>query len=163
MQIEHRKGTAMKLLVAIDFSENTGAVVGHAKTLASALGAEVFLLHVIAPATPVLDTQTGLEQFPFPQDNSGITESSLPASRAHEELEAFVEILRNEGLSVSAHLAHNDEVKAIIDAAERFDADIIVLGSHGHGALYHLLIGSVSEGVVRKSSCPVLIVPAQGK
>jgi nucleotide-binding universal stress UspA family protein len=36
-----------------------------------------------------------------------------------------------------------------------------MLGSHGHGALFHLLIGSVSEGVIRQASCPVIIVPAK--
>jgi len=38
---------------------------------------------------------------------------------------------------------------------------MILLGSHGHGALYHLLIGSVSEGVIRKASCPVIIIPSK--
>ena len=35
---------------------------------------------------------------------------------------------------------------------------MIVVGSHGHGALYHLLLGSVSEGIIRKTTCPVLVV-----
>ena len=155
------KGDAMNLLVAIDFSEITASVVTSASKLAAALDAKVFLLHVIPPATPVLDTDTGIESFfPSVQHDTGAPQESLAENSAHQELQALAETLRKSGLAVSAHLAHNDEVMAIVDAAGRFGADLIVLGSHGHGALYHLLVGSVSEGVVRKSPCPVVIVPA---
>jgi len=52
-----------------------------------------------------------------------------------------------------------DEVESIISESLKSHADMIVMGSHGHGALFHLLVGSVSEGVVRRSECPVVIVP----
>lgn len=43
----------------------------------------------------------------------------------------------------------------------RLAADAIVLGSHGHGALYDLLVGSVAEGVLRRAPCPVVVVPSR--
>ncbi|MBM3162873.1 MAG: universal stress protein [Chlorobi bacterium] len=153
----------MNLLAAIDFSEITGPVINHTRNLASALRAKVVLLHVIAPATPVLDTETGIDPIVPVADHAGSPEGALPESRAQEQLQKLSAILDAAGLDVSAHIAHNNEVNAIIDAAERFGSDMIVLGSHGHGALYHLLVGSVSEGVVRKASCPVVIVPARRK
>ncbi|MCF8383261.1 MAG: universal stress protein [Chlorobium sp.] len=153
----------MNLLVAIDFSETTEELITHTGTLASALRAKVFLLHVVAPATPVLDMENNLETLLPAQEKPESKEEALPENRAHEQLHEIAEILESQGLEVSAHLAHNDEVKAIIEAAERFGVGMIILGSHGHGALYHLLIGSVSEGVVRRAQCPVVIVPARRK
>jgi nucleotide-binding universal stress UspA family protein len=50
--------------------------------------------------------------------------------------------------------------KAIVGEAARLDADLIILGSHGFGAVFKMLLGSVSSAVLRKSGRPVLIVPA---
>ena len=47
----------------------------------------------------------------------------------------------------------------ILAEATKLDADMIVIGTHGHGAMYRLLVGSVSEGVLHKSKCPILVIP----
>jgi nucleotide-binding universal stress UspA family protein len=49
----------------------------------------------------------------------------------------------------------------ILAQADQLQADLIVVGSHGHGATYDLLVGSISSGVIRKSKVPVLVVPAR--
>jgi nucleotide-binding universal stress UspA family protein len=51
--------------------------------------------------------------------------------------------------------------EAIAEAARRFAADYIVMGSHGHTAFYDLVIGSTTHGVIQRAKCPVVIVPAQ--
>ena len=51
----------------------------------------------------------------------------------------------------------------ILHEATEQDAGLIVMGSHGHGAIYNLLVGSVAEGVLKGVSCPVLIVPSEKK
>ena len=48
----------------------------------------------------------------------------------------------------------------ILAMAEQYEIDMIVMGSHGHGAWYELVVGTVSEGVVHRASCPTLIVPS---
>jgi nucleotide-binding universal stress UspA family protein len=50
-------------------------------------------------------------------------------------------------------------VETILKEALKLDVDMIVAGSHGRGAMYQLLVGSVSEGVLHKSKCPVIVVP----
>lgn len=147
----------MRLLVAIDFSETTRRVLECAQKLAPALKAEVVLFHTVTPATPLIDTETEARATEKP-----LSERFGIAKTAEEKLHVFAETLRNRGIRVSEHLSYSDEVEAIINNAESLAADMIILGSHGHGALYHLLIGSVSEGVIRKATCPVVIVPAQG-
>jgi nucleotide-binding universal stress UspA family protein len=52
-------------------------------------------------------------------------------------------------------------VQTILEQAEKLDADVIVMGSHGRGKLFDLVVGSVSAGVIRKSPVPVLVVPAR--
>jgi nucleotide-binding universal stress UspA family protein len=52
-------------------------------------------------------------------------------------------------------------VQTILEQAEKLDADVIVMGSHGRGKLFDLVVGSVSAGVMRKSPVPVLVVPAR--
>ena len=48
----------------------------------------------------------------------------------------------------------------LADEAEKLGAELIVMGSHRHGVLYHLFLGSTSESVLRRVPCPVLIVPS---
>ncbi len=51
-------------------------------------------------------------------------------------------------------------IATVLTEADRLEANLLVIGSHGHGAVYDLLVGSVSEGLVRRSKRPMLVVPA---
>jgi nucleotide-binding universal stress UspA family protein len=52
-------------------------------------------------------------------------------------------------------------VDKVLDQAHEHQADLIVMGSHGHGSLYEFLVGSVTSGVLRGAKCPVLVIPAK--
>ncbi len=146
----------MKLLVAIDFSKSAVRVIDEAEKLAKALMAEVFLLHVMPPLSPIIDVTPDAEALPFEM------EKLLPHSgSATEKLHEISGRLQGHGIETTIILTHNSEVEAILDESRKNSVDMILLGSHGHGALYHLLIGSVSEGVIRKASCPVIIIPSK--
>ncbi len=58
---------------------------------------------------------------------------------------------------------HGPTVETILKEASKLEVDMIVVGSHGGNAMYQLLVGSVSEGIVHKSKCPVLVVPTLKK
>lgn len=62
---------------------------------------------------------------------------------------------------VTAHAVHvsGDPVDCILEQAERLMANYIVIGSHGHSAIYDLLVGSTANGVVEGATCPIVIVP----
>jgi len=60
----------------------------------------------------------------------------------------------------TAQLAEGSPLHALLDYVKESDADMVVLGSHGHGVIASLLLGSVAEGMVRKAAVPTLIVPA---
>jgi len=142
-----------QILVPIDFSQVTTAVIEQAATLAERFDAEIALLHVAAPDPDFVGYDAGPET---------VREHVAADLRSeHRQLQSVADALRSRGLRAHAVSLQGSTVEAILERAERVGADLIVIGSHGHGALYRALVGSVSEGVIRGSRCPVLLVPAE--
>jgi len=67
--------------------------------------------------------------------------------------------LSHANLPIETQLVSGPPVLEILDAAKELDATYIVMGSHGHNAIYDLLVGTTTHGVLRKVSCPVVVVP----
>jgi nucleotide-binding universal stress UspA family protein len=143
----------MKLLVALDLSEPTELIVKKAQELAKEMSAQVWILHNAEPAPDVLEFRAD------PQ----MARDSLAEKfhREHRQIQEIAKRLREEGLEATALLVHGPTVEYILKEASELDVDMIVVGSHGRGAVYQLLVGSVSEGLLRKSRCPVLVVPTR--
>lgn len=139
------------ILVPIDYSEITAAVLATAEALARAFAAKLWLVHVAAPDPAFVGFDAG------PQ--SVRDQRAAHLRDEHRRLQEEAERLRDAGLDAAALLIQGPTVEKILDEAERIGADAIVLGSHGHGALHRTLLGSVSENVLRHATCPVTIVP----
>ena len=77
----------------------------------------------------------------------------------HRQIQVIADRLRQTGLETTALLVQGATVEALLNEASKLDVDMIVVGSHGRGAMHQLLVGSVSEGVLRGSECPILVVP----
>ncbi|MEN8177611.1 MAG: universal stress protein [Pseudomonadota bacterium] len=154
----------MRILVAIDFSDAFEKVLKEAGVLAKALSASVTLLHVTEPEPGTVFTayepdplMGGIEP-----DPKAIRDAV--AQRYHQEHKRLQEIsqrLRDAGLDCIALLVQGNGAEQILAEAEKLPADMILLGSHGKGMAAKLLLGSTSEGVLRKSSAPVHIVPTR--
>ena len=80
------------------------------------------------------------------------------ADTATEKLAARLE---GDGVEVRPRLLMGPTVEVILELADEVDADWIVVASHGRGGLVHLLLGSVSEGLIRHATRPVVVVPAK--
>ena len=76
----------------------------------------------------------------------------------HEPLENALALSGELGITAHAELLHGEPVDEIVAFADTLDADLIVVGSRGHGALASALLGSVSRGILRESRRPVLVV-----
>lgn len=142
-----------RILVPIDLSPETDRVLDQAAALATVLQDRLVLLHVAAPDPDFVGFGAGPD-----------TVRKHMADRYHEEhraVQAAAERLRTGGLEVTAMVVQGPTVETILHEAGKLGADLIVMGSHGHGAVYHLLVGSVSEGVLRHSTVPVLLVPTR--
>jgi len=139
------------LLAAVDFSDASPAIVAHAAELANALVARVVLLHIVEPVAsyvPVGSAMDVIETAPPP-----IMEQDLAAQKTH--LDRLAAGLKDVTTVAVIGLAADE----IVTQAQEHGAELIILGSHGHGALYHLFAGSVVTGVLKRARVPVLVVP----
>jgi len=143
----------MKLLAAVDLSRASGYVIEAVHRVAMATDAEVYLLHVVIP----LPSIAGPEFHPVMEPQ----ELSQRYLEEQEQLDELVNQLSQAEVNATALIVQGDPVKTILSEARRLDAELIVAGSHGHGLLFDAVVGSVSAGLLRKSTLPVLIVPVR--
>jgi len=144
--------TLKKILVATDFSEPSEAALAYGLELARQFGSTVVVAHVVENA---LTGAVGADGFVF----------SDPGLQQHLEASArrrLDTLLSDEDRAVlgaeTIVIASNTPAYAIVDYARTADVGLIVMGTHGRGAVAHLLMGSVAERVVRLAPCPVLTV-----
>ena len=143
----------MKTIFApVDFSGITEAVVSEATSLAREFGGRVVLFTVVQPPAVFGEYAPILEN--IAEINAA---GEKHAIRQLEKLEVKVQA---QGVSVESSHAVGAPIALIVNAAEQCEADYVVMGSHGHTALYDLLVGSTTHGVLMRAKCPVVIVPA---
>jgi len=140
------------ILAAVDFSKPSDAAVAEAVDLASALGAKLTIFHAFELPVPAVS--------PY---EVAIPEAYLEESRkaAGKRLEAARELAEGAGVTVESRLGEGPAARAISDAARDVGADLIVIGTHGHTGLAHLVLGSVAERTLRHAPCSVLTVKAE--
>ena len=139
------------ILVPVDFSDATDAVTARAAGLAQALQAQLILLHVAAPQPDFVGYEPG------PQSVRDTVAKHL--HEEHRQLQELEKKTAGKGVEVTSLLIQGYTAEKILKECERLKPELIVMGSHGHGALHNLLVGSVTEGVLRKAACPVMVVP----
>ena len=142
-----------RILVPIDFSGVSDAVVVETCHLAKALDASVLLVHVAIERPEFLRHEIGTVALRDSIAGHIKTE--------HRKLARYRNMLEDEGVEATAILIPGSPAEKILEEARRLEPALILLGSHGHGALFHLLLGSVCQAVLRKAPCPVLIVPSR--
>ncbi len=156
------------MLVPIDCSAATPGVLNVARELATSLAAEVHLVHVreipaVLPVTPLGYGAVGMPEM-APMAGMMAPEQMMAAAPPDEEecrrLKAWQSEISGAGLKVTLHEPTGRVLDEILGRAQEVKADLIVMGRHGHGAMYNLLVGSVTEGVLKQSHCPVLLVPS---
>lgn len=142
------------ILVPVDFSENTPAILDWAAHLAEEHGSTVTLLH--AYHLPVEFQQMEGAYLP-PDFWQGVR------SEAETTLRGYAEELKRKGVRVETAVCEGYAATVIVEEAAQRSADLIVIGTHGRSGLKHLLLGSIAERVVQKAPCPVLTVKATGR
>jgi nucleotide-binding universal stress UspA family protein len=139
------------ILVPVDFSAVSAAVVAEAASLARALDGRIVLLSVVQ--LPVVYTEYAALM--------NVTEIAAAGEKnAARELDRLEGELKNQFIKTETVQVTGAPVAHILEQAQKTNADYIVMGSHGHTALYDLLVGSTTHGVLMRARCPVVIVPA---
>jgi len=141
----------MKLLVGVDLSESTEKVVKQTEAVASALSAKVWVLHVAEPEPDFVGMKAGP-----PTERDSLSERFHDE---HRQIQAIADRWRKAGLDATALLVQGATAETILKKSAELQIDMIVVGSHGRSAMYQLLVGSVSEKVLHKSGCPILVIP----
>ena len=138
------------ILVATDFSEPSDAALTYGRALAEKFDATLTVLNVVDNTVAM---GVGMEGYVgnFPELQRELQES------AERQLRALVgadESVRMRPITLTS----NTPAASIVEHAKTASTDLIVMGTHGRGAVAHLLMGSVAEKVVRTAPCPVLTV-----
>jgi nucleotide-binding universal stress UspA family protein len=118
-------------------------------------GADLQLLHVVEP-------EPGYAAYGFtPAEFPAMIEFHEEAKRrASVKLDELLITVRTQVPSATAKMLEGGPLQMLLDHIKQSGADFVVVGSHGHGVIASLLLGSVAEGMARKASVPTLIVPA---
>ena len=150
------------IVVATDFSDTAELALDRAIELARHFDAELHVTHVFALPVPAV----GVYDFAIPE--SGIREARESALRrlegaAQKAVAAGMERTPcmnavAAGVRTHTHLVATPTETGISDVAREVGAEMIVVGTHGHTGLKHVLLGSVAERVVRHAPCSVLVV-----
>ena len=160
-----------RILVPVDFSAAMDGVLALARQMARAFEAELHLVHVreesalpVFPAATVGYPGMGVSEMglaggialvpPLPEP------AAAPNDRQPSRLDRLAEQLTREGIATTAHETDGTVVEEILRTADDLGANLLIMGSHGHGAIYNFLVGSVTEGVLKAGRRPVLLVPA---
>lgn len=142
-----------KILCPLDLSDFSKRAFEHAIALGRWYHADVVALHVFATWTPPGSLST------YPGWMQQVAEAR---AQIDDELRGLVQLAQASGMDVPLATREGDPVSGILEQAASMAADLIVLSTHGRSGFDRLTLGSVAEKVLRKATCPVLVVPAQG-
>jgi nucleotide-binding universal stress UspA family protein len=141
----------MKVLAAVDRSAFSDKVIEMTQRIGGAKGMQVLLINVAPREPDVFGQQLKRKVISEPVPKELLDRKQL--------LERLAGILRSNAIRCETMLIRGDPAPTILREAGRWGADLLVMGSHGHGMLYRKVMGSVSDGVLRARQYPVLIVP----
>jgi nucleotide-binding universal stress UspA family protein len=150
------------VLIALDYDQSAKKVAEAGFSLASAMGAKVTLMHVVADPVYYTNTEyspiTGYTGFTIldpliEADPNGMEKATLGF------LEKFKLELGDETIETIAQDGEASE--AILKTAKKIHADIIVMGSHSRKWLENVLLGSITEKVLRHTNIPLFIIPVR--
>jgi nucleotide-binding universal stress UspA family protein len=144
----------MRILLAVDGSAHSQVAIDEVARRPWPSGSTVRVISAVRPYAPPA-TEFVL---------AGATLEDMRAQQvasAEEVIQRATETLKTSGLATDSAVLDGDPRSAIVDEAEKWKADLIVVGSHGHTGLTRWLLGSVAQAVVAHAPCSVEIVRQQ--
>lgn len=149
-----------RILVAIDLKTGTDHLLAEAQRYGRAFDAIVDIIHVASPDPEFI----GYIKSDDPQEQDQIDSEREPRAKAlrneHQQTQALATTLRTNGVRVDQALTvQGATITMVIEEARRLNSNLIILGSHQHGALYRLWRGDTATEAVKLAPCPLLVVP----
>lgn len=148
-----------RIMVPIDYSDNSKAALAYGAELALGFGASLDIVHVWDRPTYLTDAV--MVQRPG-EAHKPIGE--LIRENAERDMAEFLaELTLPAAVSTSSRLVAGEPASALLAELKKGEHDLVVLSTHGRTGLAHLLLGSIAEKLVRLSPVPVLTVPVRGR
>jgi universal stress protein A len=144
------------VIVPLDLTGCASEVIDVVEAIAPKLGARVILLNVVEIPGGVNPYATLMMD-----DEEWHTVTEVLDEDASSHLLPFRDRLRAAGLKVGHVLGHGDVTTAILDAVQKHAGDLVIMGTHGRRGLERMMLGSVAEQVIRRATCPVMVVRTQ--
>lgn len=149
-----------KVLIALDYNPNSETVAKQGYQLAKTLGAQVCLIHVLA------DVSYYATSYPSFMGFEGINDYQVDLSILAELRKVAEDYLETASThlqdpSVQTYLAEGITSQAILNYADEWHADLIVMGTHSHSVLEKVLMGTTASKVLEKTPIPVFMVPVK--
>jgi nucleotide-binding universal stress UspA family protein len=140
------------IIAAIDFSDASKKVLAQASAMAKSTGAKVYVVH-------------GIEQLAAFYDIYGYTVpdmtnfSQQATDRANEALQKRADGMNLPSDQVETRIVEGTFIDALLDFAREVNGDMLIVGSHGHGLVARVLLGSTAQRLLHKTEIPTLVVP----
>jgi nucleotide-binding universal stress UspA family protein len=151
-----------QILIAVDYDLAAQKVAETGYAIAKTLGSRITLLHVVTDPSYYYSTEyspvmgfTGFSAMKFEHAIEEIRETGA------EFLETVKEHLKDD--RIDTVVKEGDATEMILETAKEINADMIIMASHGRKGLERILVGSVSENVLRHTAIPILIIPTKEK
>ena len=146
----------MKILIATDGSEYSREAIEKCCKMVLMESASVKLVSVVEPVTPI-----AAEPFAISADYMHEAQAALikQADGFVAEAEMLIrEKVPDRNVEISSQVSIGNPARAVVEAAQDWGADLIVVGSHGYGFWGRMLIGSVSQAIINHAPCSVMVV-----
>jgi len=153
-----------RLLVPLDGSRFASRALRYAAEVAQCFGAEVVLIQVVRPTTPIVDGGALVGVSPAGAEiavQAAREADRRNAARARRYLSGKVRAIRSRHIRSSYHVLMGDAARSIMEFSERENIDLVVMTTHGKSGLKRALMGSVADVVIRESGKPVLVIRPQ--
>ena len=148
-----------KILVPLDGSKRAEMILPHVEELARHYNAKVIFLRVVEQVSLIMGTeeasQANWELHQKEQDKLN-NEAKFYLSGLQGEF-------REKGINATSRMAHGPVVREIMNAAEREEADLIAIASHGRSGLNRVFYGSIAASILHRADRPLLLIRAQGE
>ncbi|MEJ2066801.1 MAG: universal stress protein [Deltaproteobacteria bacterium] len=138
-----------KILVPLDGSETSEAILPEIEKLASAFGSSIALLHIVPPLI-LPGAMESVIQY------ETVTEALMKDGEAY--LRAVEKRLKDKGVTVESRLVQGNEAHLILEHCDRKDIDLLAMTTHGRSGVSRWLLGSVAEKVIRHATKPILLI-----
>lgn len=141
------------ILVAVDFNDAVGELLGYAEGMAEKFGAKIWVVHVAEPDSDMIGVDTG------PQYIRNFKAEDL--RDVHRNLQTICKTFLGEEVTYEALLIQGSTVETVLEEARKLKSDLLIVGTHKYSFLHNLLQERVSLKLLKKANIPVLAIPIE--